>query len=169
MSLLDAIIEKLRPKRERPKPLGISEEAFKSIQDNAKQSHPDEFLCFLVGRRVPGKEIQSITAFGKTRQPPEGEEDETYLVLDDFYVIPGTKSTSTSAQVKQHHIPVTEDIFGTLHTHPSGSTSPSQADKNMFAKHPVNIIFGAPYEKDTWEAYNQTADEVPFGIVQISD
>lgn len=148
MSLLNAIFEYLRPKPSKNDyPIGITESVMETVIESSKSSHPDEFLCFLIG--TPAEEYDSI-------DKDEGK------VIDDFYIIPGTKTNPISAQVQNVNIPVTKDIIGTLHSHPNGSTRPSDEDRNIFRQYPVNIILGHPYDKETWMAYSSKGEELPW-------
>lgn len=136
-------------------PIGITTPVMKTISESAKSTHPHEFICFLTGE--PAEKYPSI-------------EESDGRIITDFYIIPGTKSGPTSASVKDINIPITTDIVGTLHTHPSGSIRPSNEDMNLFRKHQVNIIMGHPYTVDSWMAYSSRSEELPsFPLLDISE
>lgn len=148
MSLLDAIIEYIQPTpSEDSYPIGISEAVMETVIESAKSSHPNEFLCFLIGE--PAKNLDFV-------DENEGQ------VITDFYIIPGTKTNPISAQVQDINIPVTHKIIGTLHSHPSSSNQPSNEDRNIFRQYPVNIILAHPYTKDSWMAYSSKGDKLPW-------
>lgn len=148
MSLLDAIFDYLRPTpSEDSYPIGISDSVMETAIESARSSHPNEFLCFLIGE--PAEEC-SFT------DKNEGQ------IITDFYIIPGTKTNPISAQVQSVNIPVTHKIVGTLHSHPSSSNRPSDEDRNMFRQYPVNIILAHPYTEDSWMAYSSRGEELPW-------
>jgi len=44
------------------------------------------------------------------------------------------------------NLPMTTSIIGTVHSHPGGSTRPSEADRHLFSKFGyVHAIIGEPY------------------------
>lgn len=149
MSVLKRITNYFRPATRYP--IGITESTLKTISESAKSSHPNEFLSFLTGKEA--SEFEDI------------DQDEGY-VINDFYIIPGTESNPSSASVSSINIPVTPNILGTLHTHPSGSQEPSNADLNMFRSKQVNIIMGYPYTLNSWTAYSSAGEPLPgFPII----
>lgn len=146
--VLDKIQSFLQPKAQRY-PIGITQDVLDTIRASAQSTYPNEFLCFLIGEHA--------------EKCPQIEETEGYII-NDFYLIPGTTSNTHSAQVDTNNIPVNSQILGSAHSHPNGTLQPSQEDLNMFRKYSVNIIFGHPYERGDWIAYNREGTAIDFPV-----
>jgi len=93
-------------------------------------------------------------------------DDEDKHLISEVVLIPGTVSGETHAIFKLHMMPVDFNIVGTVHSHPSPSANPSDADLELFRKHgKIHIIMASPYNKDSWKAYDSTGALVSIDIV----
>jgi len=137
----------------KPTPIGFTEEVFSTFQRYANGIHPNEFVCFLEYEEFQGSDI-----IRTTNPRRDIDVNQTYAIITDMYLT-STQATPTSASAETTHLP-SQSIIGTLHTHPSGNTRPSDTDKSMFQKYPINIIFGHPYTRSTMSIY--TADSTLY-------
>ena len=84
-------------------------------------------------------------------------------------MIPGTTSSPKQASLKSHNVPVSGNVVGSFHSHPSGVLQPSTEDLNMFQKYPVNIITGHPFNIETWKSFSSTGENVTLTVIQTED
>ena len=76
-------------------------------------------------------------------------------VITELLLLPGTISGDVHAVFQLHMLPIDFSVVGTVHSHPSGSYQPSDADRNLFSHFGrVHIITGMPYTEATWQAYD---------------
>ena len=76
-------------------------------------------------------------------------------VITELLLLPGTISGDVHAVFQLHMLPIDFSVVGTVHSHPSGSYQPSDADRNLFSHFGrVHIIAGLPYTEATWQAYD---------------
>ena len=76
-------------------------------------------------------------------------------VISEIVILPGTISGDSHAIFKLHMMPIDFSIVGTVHSHPSPSANPSDADLQLFRKHGrIHIIAANPYTKTSWKAYD---------------
>jgi len=108
--------------------IGISSGTIGTIQNMAKNSHPDEFLAILV--TTPAEDLPISQSTGE--------------VITDLQIPPGAKSNETSVRFNDAYSPINNDTIGSVHSHPSGSQRPSQEDLSMFNKGVIHIIIGDP-------------------------
>jgi proteasome lid subunit RPN8/RPN11 len=72
------------------------------------------------------------------------------------------------ASLRSEMIPTNVGGVGTVHSHPSGSTRPSDEDLRTFAKKGVrHIIVGRPYDKKTWQCYNAKGEPVELEVLSV--
>ena len=122
----------------------------------AENSLPNEFLALLVA------EDSSKLSF-KT------EDLENVKVITGFHIIPATNVTRKSASIKTQSVPTTETIVGSFHSHPSGVLKPSQKDKQMFQKYPINIIAGPPFETTSWVCFDNKATQRDLAKITVQN
>lgn len=90
----------------------------------AQGAHPKEMLAF----------------FSSTKGVRGG-----VLHIDEIQLQAYAADTN-SAHIVLSNLPMTTSIIGTVHSHPGGSTRPSDADKHLFSKFGyVHAIIGEPY------------------------
>jgi proteasome lid subunit RPN8/RPN11 len=103
------------------------------IQDFAWASHPHEFLASLEGKVKDG----TLTITGLLYQP--------------------FKATHRSATLDVIDLPMTSGAIGSVHSHPSGSNSPSRDDLMFFRKKGiVHIIVRYPYTAADMACYDSS-------------
>ncbi|MBI4415962.1 MAG: Mov34/MPN/PAD-1 family protein [Euryarchaeota archaeon] len=84
-------------------------------------------------------------------------------VIEEILLLPGTISGDVHAIFQLHMLPIDLSVVGTIHSHPSGTYSPSDADRQLFSHFGrIHIITGYPYALDTWRAYDHYGE--PFRL-----
>jgi len=87
-------------------------------------------------------------------------------VITEVLWPPETISSGRSAVMKLHMLPIDPSACGTVHSHPSGSASPSQEDLMLFAKYGrVHIIVAEPFNEHSWRAYDHRGNEIKLKII----
>jgi proteasome lid subunit RPN8/RPN11 len=87
-------------------------------------------------------------------------------VVSELVVLPGTISGDSHAIFKLHMLPIDLTIIGTVHSHPSFSPNPSDADIDLFRKHgKVHIIAANPYSETSWKAYDHKGNTIEMKII----
>ena len=133
-----------KKKLEKPKMINwkISHKCLDLIIESSKSIYPKEFGGFL---RV---------------------DDEKKNLISEVVLIPGTISGNSHAIFKLHMLPVDFNIVGTVHSHPSPSANPSNADLELFRKHgKIHIIMASPFNKNSWKAYDYNGNQVSIGSI----
>jgi proteasome lid subunit RPN8/RPN11 len=86
-------------------------------------------------------------------------------VITEVIVVPGTESSDESAVMQLFMLPNIHTV-GSVHSHPSGNTRPSEADLELFARKGfVHIIAGFPYDMKSWTCYDKDGDEIKLDVV----
>jgi len=117
----------------------IRKRTLKMIMEASKSSYPSEFAAFL--------------------RAEEG-------VIRELVLLPGTVSGGSHAIFRMSMLPVDFTIVGTVHSHPSPVSLPSDADLELFRKYGwVHIISRAPYEMDCWTAYSGRGEIIGLKVV----
>ncbi|VUT25686.1 MAG: hypothetical protein MASP_01109 [Candidatus Methanolliviera sp. GoM_asphalt] len=120
---------------------GIARSTMMFILEASKSSHPKEFVGLL-----------------------RGEEG----IIKEVLLVPGTHSSGRGALMDLYNIPMGISVVGTVHSHPSGNFTPSDADLHLFRRKGfVHIITGYPYSKDSWGAYDSRGEKVDIQVVEI--
>lgn len=123
-----------------PEIRGIDRDALKLILHASRSNRPNEFAGVL---RASGD------------------------VISEVLFLPGTFSSERSAVIQLHMMPIDPSACGTVHSHPSPSAEPSQADLVLFRKFgSVHIIVASPYDERSWRAYDLRGDEIKLKTVQ---
>ncbi len=106
----------------------------------AKVNHPNEFMALL-----------------------EGEVKEDSLIITNIVYQP-LRKTKTSASIVMN--PNIYHIFGSVHSHPSSSRSPSNADLMNFNKRGIaHFIISFPYIKSSITCFDNKGDKQDFEII----
>jgi len=93
-------------------------------------------------------------------------DDDAKDVISEIVIIPGTISGDSHAIFKMHMMPIDFSIVGTVHSHPSPSANPSDADLQLFRKHGrVHIIAANPFNKYSWKAYDYKGKEIDMKVI----
>jgi len=118
---------------------GIRRKALRMILAASKDTYPKEFAAIL--------------------RAEEG-------VITELLLLPGTISGDVHAVFQLHMLPIDFSVVGTVHSHPSGSYQPSDADRNLFSHFGrVHIITGMPYSEATWQAYDHNGTPRALQVV----
>lgn len=84
----------------------------------------------------------------------------------EVIILPGTISGDSHAIFQMHMRPIDFSIVGTVHSHPSPSARPSDADLHLFSKYgKIHIIAASPFNEESWKAYDYSGKEVEVAIV----
>jgi proteasome lid subunit RPN8/RPN11 len=119
---------------------GIDREVLEFILGASRSSHPREFAGVL--RAEKG-------------------------VIKEVLLLPGTLSSSKSAVLRLHMMPIDPSACGSVHSHPSTSPVPSGPDLRLFAKFGrVHLIVAAPYDGRSWRAYDHRGNEVHLEVTE---
>lgn len=109
------------------------------ILESSRDMHPDEFAAFL--RADSG-------------------------VIYEIVILPGTISGRRSAIYQLYTKPIDFSLVGTVHSHPSGVTLPSDEDLLLFSRTgDVHIIVGYPYGPNDFSAYDRNGKRINVEVV----
>lgn len=87
-------------------------------------------------------------------------------VISELVLLPGTVSGERHAIFQFHNMPIDFTIVGTVHSHPSGSCHPSQADLDLFRRFGwMHIITCMPYDRHSWAVYSGTGAPMELEVV----
>jgi len=137
--------------------LGIAEETLEFILETCADTHPNEFMGLLRAEEASSPRLEFHGGV-----PGDGR------VITDVLVIPGTKSGEAMASLRQEMVPANAGGVGTVHSHPSGSTRPSNEDLRTFGSKGVrHIIVGRPYDRDTWQCYDPEGSRVELDVLDV--
>ena len=120
----------------------ITESCFSMIAESAKSIYPKEFA-------------------GLLRRDDDFKDTITEIVL-----LPGTIAGDSHAIFNMHMKPFDLSIVGTIHSHPSPSYRPSDADKMLFRKYgKIHIIIANPFLHSSWCAYDAFGEKITMNII----
>lgn len=86
--------------------------------------------------------------------------------ITEIIILPGTLSGDSHAIFQLHMLPIDYSIIGTVHSHPSYSFYPSDADLHLFEKFGrVHIIVANPFNEFSCKAYDFRGNELQLSIV----
>lgn len=132
----------LKRKKHKPIKWKIKQECLNLIFECAKSNYPNEFGGLL---RVSSDKKDTLT---------------------EIIILPGTISGDSHAIFKMYMLPIDFTVVGTVHSHPSYSTKPSEADLQLFRKQgKVHIISAKPFDQSSWKAYNYTGENIDIEII----
>ncbi len=84
----------------------------------------------------------------------------------EVILIPGTISGDSHAILRTYHLPADFSIVGSVHSHPSPSARPSDADLQLFKNFGrLHMIMAYPYNLRSWRAYDSNGRRVALTIV----
>ena len=123
--------------------VSISRELLETILEGAKQLYPRESFLLLRGKKRKG-----------------------VVCVSDLVVAPFAVHGKGFAGFQSHMLPIDFSIVGSVHSHPSGYTKPSNVDLNhMFGR--VLMIVGYPYEGEKCVAiYDSNGDKLTLTVVE---
>ena len=86
--------------------------------------------------------------------------------ISELVLLPGTVGGDRHAIFRMHMRPIDYSIIGTVHSHPSTNFSPSDADRQMFARYGrINIIAAYPYTMNSWRAYDGAGEPIELVVI----
>lgn len=87
--------------------------------------------------------------------------------ITEILLLPGTYSSERSAFMRLDMLPISSKACGSVHSHPSNSSRPSETDLNFFGRFgEVHVIIAKPYTHNSWEAYDRNGKEVNLEVVK---
>jgi len=123
--------------------VSISQELLKAIFEGARRLHPKETIMLL-----------------------RGEKRKDTIIAKDLVVPPLANYGPGFADIPLQMLPMDFSIIGTVHSHPSGSLTPSNADLNHFFGI-VMIIVGYPYaDEGDVASYNRNGDKLVLKVME---
>lgn len=135
--------------------LGIADDTLEFVLETCADTHPKEFMGLL-------------RAEESSRLNIRGQDEQKGRVITDVLVLPGTKSGESMATLRSEMVPTNVGGIGTVHSHPSGSTRPSNEDLRTFSKKGQrHIIVGRPYDRETWECYNAKGERIDLPVLEV--
>jgi proteasome lid subunit RPN8/RPN11 len=88
------------------------------------------------------------------------------LTIIEIVILPGTVSGDSHAIFKLHMLPIDFTIVGTVHSHPSISFHPSDADVRLFRKYGrIHIVAAYPFSDSSWQAYDHNGNELEIEVI----
>lgn len=125
-------------------PKAISRRALETALASAAAAHPNEFG-------------------GVLRSDPPG-------VIGELLLLPGTTAGRRHANFQLYMLHVDLSVVGTVHSHPSGSLRPSDADLRLFRSWGRrHLILGSPYSMGCWRAYDGNGEETRLEVIEPGD
>lgn len=119
---------------------GIDEAVIDTINEAARNSFPNEFVAVL--RAEKG-------------------------IITEILLLPGTISGEQSGLLRLHMLPIDFSVVGTVHSHPSFSNLPSEADIQMFSRFGyVHLITCAPFNMNSWKAYDRNGNVFDLEVIR---
>jgi len=119
--------------------------------------------------RVRGDVIALICQSARASHPREfggvlrADKEE---IISELLLLPGTVSGQTHAIFQLHMLPIDFAVRGTVHSHPSGTPLPSEADLDLFRRFGRrHIIIGSPYNERSWRAYDGRGEPIRAEVV----
>lgn len=129
-------------------------------------SNDEEFSEVRVDREV----LDSVIYYAKKAYPMEflaffdGEIIDKVLYITGLLFIPG-ETCETGAVVHTELIPMTTKYWGSVHSHPGPSASPSDADLNTFSRNGYfHMIVCLPYSLETFKAYDRYGNPQDYTV-----
>ncbi|HOK28947.1 MAG TPA: Mov34/MPN/PAD-1 family protein [Methanomassiliicoccaceae archaeon] len=123
----------------RRKVWGIEREVLEMISQASRQAHPYEFVA--------------------TMRAEDG-------VICELLLLPGSISSGSSATFPTFNLPIDLSIVGSVHSHPSYSNEPSEADLHLFSSYGnTHIIICMPYDMTSWRSYDRQGRPVDLQVL----
>jgi len=117
----------------------IKRNTLQMIMEASKDSYPREFGALL---RAEGNIIYEIA------------------------LVPGTIQSERYTLFYMYNKPIDFSIVGSVHSHPSGVTLPSDEDLHMFSMTgSVHIIVGYPFNLENYSAYDRSGNRIQVDIL----
>ena len=122
-------------------PTAITRRALDTALASARSAFPNEFG-------------------GVLRADPPG-------VISEILLLPGTTAGRRHANFQLWMLHADLSVAGTVHSHPSGSLRPSEADLRLFRSWGRrHFILGAPFGQGAWRAYDGNGQETTMRVIE---
>lgn len=113
---------------------GVSVDFIDALNESAKSTYPDEFICL--------------------HRAHDG-------IIDEIVMLPGTIFGDSHSVIMDWMDPVDFERTGSAHSHPGFSAEASDEDKESFGHMGgVHFITCQPYDRQSWRAYDSSGDEI---------
>ena len=90
-----------------------------------------------------------------------------YGVIYEIAMLPGTIQGQSHTIFWMYNKPIDFELVGSVHSHPSGVTRPSEEDLHMFSSTgDIHIITGYPYRITDFSAYNRKGEKIDLKILE---
>ena len=123
----------------------VDREVLNSVIYYSKQAYPNEFLAFF-----------------------DGEIKNNVLYITSLLFVPG-ETCETGAVVHNEMVPMNTKYYGSVHSHPGPSASPSDADLMTFSKNGYfHMIVCLPYSYETFKAYDRHGEPMNYSVGDYS-
>lgn len=140
-----SFISKIFGNDEEFKEVRVDREVLESVIYYSKKAYPNEFLAFF-----------------------DGEIKDKVLYITSLLFIPG-ETCETGAVVHTELIPMNTKYWGSVHSHPGPSASPSDADLKTFSKNGYfHMIVCLPYSFETFKAYDRHGNPQEYSVGDYS-
>ena len=128
------------PQAPRPHPVrAIEREVLELIMHAARHAHPNEFAGVL--------------------RAEEG-------IITAVLLVPGTVQGARHAILRINELPIDRSVVGVVHSHPSNSARPSNADILLFGHYGhTHVIIHQPYNERTWRAWDHRGDPIELEVI----
>lgn len=88
-------------------------------------------------------------------------------IITEILLLPGTVQGNSHAIFQFHMLPIDFSVVGTIHSHPSYSFQPSEADRALFSKFgSTHIIVAFPFNEKSWQAYDYNGNKIVLEILE---
>ena len=123
------------------KVFGVSVDFIDGLNESAKSTYPDEFICL--------------------HRAHDG-------IIDEIIMLPGTIYGDQHSVIYDWMDPIDYERTGTAHSHPGYSAEASEEDKTTFGRMGgIHFITCMPYDRHSWRAYNSSGEEVHIDMVYL--
>ena len=87
-------------------------------------------------------------------------------VVYEIAILPGTIQGDRHTIFMLYNKPIDFTLVGSVHSHPSGVTLPSDEDLRMFSNTgPIHVIVGYPYNLENYSAYDRAGKPTEMKII----
>lgn len=87
-------------------------------------------------------------------------------VITEILLVPGTVSGNRHAIFQLHMLPPDFTVVGTVHSHPSESSHPSNEDLALFRKFGgLHIIVAYPFDEGSWAVWKHSGERLSLQVL----
>ncbi len=129
--------------------ISLDRKVIESALQGARNVYPNEFIALFRG----------------AEKPIAKKNEEKNVEITELIIPPFSDYSAHSSGFNPWHLPLSIDIIGSFHSHPSGRGEPSQQDLNFFSTNGVfHVIAFPPFTSDSFRAYNSKGKPIPFKV-----